>query len=81
MIGMRSSTWLHQGSGTPPTADSSCRNNGDAILQVLFNKWCTIVQEELADLFGMERPPEPSFKTKDKRVTALVKQNTGSLDR
>ena len=63
------------------TSDSGSNINGDAILQVLFDKWTATVQEELADNFGLEASPLPLFQTKYKKITALVKQHTGTLTR
>ena len=63
------------------TADSGRKGNGDAVLQVLFNKWTASVQEELADHFGLDATPLPTFQTKDQTITSLVKQHTGALSR
>jgi hypothetical protein len=63
------------------TADSGSKNHSDAILQVLFDRWTATVHEELGDLFGMEAPINPLFQTKSKKITALVKQDTGALTR
>ena len=62
-------------------ADSGCKANADAVLQVLFNKRTSPAQEELADHFGLEATPLPTFQTKDLKITALVKQHTGARNR